>query len=206
MLKIGLTGGIACGKSTIADTLRGIGVPVLDADQVARDVVAIGSVGLQKIVDFFGTKVLLTDGSLNREALRGLILQDLSAKKQLETITHPLIFQSMQEWQHQQEIEGATVTVIEAALMVETGSYRMYDGIIVASCSRHIQEKRLIERNNISQSEAQRWIASQMSLTEKEKVADWVIQNDHSLQTLQGTVVENWTQFVHTIQQKQTTV
>jgi len=206
MLKIGLTGGIACGKSTIANTLRGIGVPVLDADQVARDVVAIGSVGLQKIVDFFGTEILLTDGSLNREALRGLILQDLKAKKQLEAITHPLIFQSMQEWQHQQEIEGATVTVIEAALMVETGSYRMYDGIIVASCSPHIQEKRLIERNNISLSEAQRWIASQMSLTEKEAVADWVIQNDHSLQTLQRTVVENWTQFVHTIQQKQTTV
>ncbi len=206
MLKIGLTGGIACGKSTIADTLRGIGVPVLDADQVARDVVAVGSVGLQKIVDFFGTEILLADNSLNREALRSLILQDLNAKKQLEAITHPLIFQSMQEWQQQQEIEGATVTVIEAALMVETGSYRMYDGIIVASCSRHIQEERLIERNNISLSEAQRWIASQMSLAAKEKVADWVIQNDHSLQTLQRTVVENWTQFVHTIQQKQTTV
>ncbi len=206
MLKIGLTGGIACGKSTIADALRGIGVPVLDADQVARDVVAVGSVGLQKIIDFFGTEILLTDGSLNREALRGLILQDLNAKKQLEAITHPLIFQSMQEWQQQQEIEGATVTVIEAALMVETGSYRLYDGIIVASCSRHIQEERLIERNNISLSEAQRWIASQMSLAAKEKVADWVIQNDHSLQTLQRTVVENWTQFVHTIQQKQTTV
>ena len=206
MLKIGLTGGIACGKSTIADTLRTIGVPVLDADQVARDVVAVGSVGLQKIVDFFGTEILLADNSLNREALRSLILQDLNAKKQLEAITHPLIFQSMQEWQQQQEIEGATVTVIEAALMVETGSYRMYDGIIVASCSRHIQEERLIERNNISLSEAQRWIASQMSLAAKEKVADWVIQNDHSLQTLQRTVVENWTQFVHTIQQKQTTV
>ena len=200
MLTIGLTGGIACGKSTVASIIQNLGVPVLDADQVARDVVAVGSDGLNAIKRVFGTNICLHDGQLNRVALRNVILHNPDAKKQLEDITHPRIFQAMIVWQQQQVNLGHSISLVEAALMVETGSYKMYDGVIVTSCSPELQCQRLMKRNNITEVEARRWIESQLPLPEKEAIADWVIHNNGSLQSLQHTIVQGWPKFLAQIQ------
>lgn len=204
MLKIGLTGGIACGKSTVASIIRDLGVPVLDADQVARDVVAVGSEGLEAIKYTFGAEICIDDGQLNRIALRNIILHNPEAKKELENITHPRIFKAMIVWQQQQVTLGHAVSLVEAALMVETGSYKMYDGIIVTSCSPELQSQRLMERNNITQTEAKRWIESQLPLEEKEALADWVIHNNGSLKSLQHTIVQGWPRFLTQVQKGST--
>ena len=204
MLKIGLTGGIACGKSTVASIIRDLGVPVLDADQVARDVVAVGSEGLEAIKYTFGAEICIDDGQLNRIALRNIILHNPEAKKQLEAITHPRIFQAMVVWQQQQQIDGHSVSLVEAALMVETGSYKMYNGVIVTSCAPQLQCQRLMNRNHISETDAQRWIANQLPLREKEAVADWVIQNNGSLKSLRDTIVQGWPRFLTQVQEGST--
>jgi dephospho-CoA kinase len=200
MLKIGLTGGIACGKSTVGSIIQKLGVPVLDADQVARDVVAVGSDGLNAIKSAFGADICLHDGQLNRIALRNVMLHNPEAKKELEDITHPRIFKAMIVWQQQQVALGHSVSLVEAALMVETGSYKMYDGVIVTSCSPELQCRRLMERNHVTEMEAKRWIESQFPLEEKEAIANWVIHNNGSLQSLQHTVVQKWPKFLTQIQ------
>jgi dephospho-CoA kinase len=204
MIRLGLTGGIACGKSTASSVFQSLGVPVLDADQVARDVVSLGSVGLSEIVQHFGTDVLHSDGTLHREALRNIIIQDSSAKQTLEQITHPKIFQHMSEWQQHHAEGGTPVTIVDAALMVETGSYKIYDALIVVSCDPETQESRLMARNAIDRQTAIAWINSQMPLSEKVKLADWNIENNDSIETLQHHIVEHWPQFLSQVQQRHT--
>ena len=199
MLTIGLTGGIACGKSTVSNCIAELGVPTLDADVVAREIVAPNSNGLVEIVHRFGTKILLSNGELNRPALRNIILSDTQAKSDLEAITHPRIFMAMKSWQEQQATNGHKACVVEAALMVETGSYKLYDGLIVATCSRANQLSRLMERNDLSPEEATRWINSQLPLAEKERLADWVIYNDGTLEELRDTVRSSWASFIDSL-------
>ena len=201
MVRLGLTGGIACGKSTASSVFQSLGVPVLDADQVARDVVSLGSAGLSKIVEHFGTDVLHADGTLHRESLRNIILQDASAKHALEQITHPKIFQRMSAWQQLHEQRDTPVTIVDAALMVETGSYKRYDAIIVVSCDPETQRSRLINRNTIDRQTAIAWINSQMPLSEKVKLANWNIENNYSIETLQQHIVEHWPHFLIQVQQ-----
>lgn len=199
MLKVGLTGGIACGKSTVATVLKNIGVPVLDADQVARDVVAVGTEGLAEIKNHFGADICLSNGELDRSKLRDIILNSPEQKKRLESITHPRIFLEMMQWQQSQEKAGMQATVTEAALMVETGSYKMYDAMIVATCSPDIQLRRLMDRNNIPVATAQKWIASQMPLSDKVTVADVVIQNNDSIEELRAQTIQKWTKLLRTL-------
>ncbi len=196
MLTIGLTGGIACGKSTVSSCLTELGVPTLDADIVAREVVAPGSDGLAEIVQRFGQEVLLADDTLNRPALRNIILSNAKAKRDLEAITHPRIFTAMTLWQEQQAAAGHVACVVEAALMVETGSYKLYDGLIVATCSQEHQLQRLMKRNDLSRDAAQQWINSQLPLSDKERLADWVIENNGTLNTLRETVRSGWATFI----------
>ena len=127
---IGLTGGIACGKSTVAAILRDRGVPVLDLDQVARQIVEPGQPALAEIAARWPEVV--AEGRLDRRALGAKIVQDPAAKKELESITHPRIWLQMEQWIAAQT---APAVVIEAALMVETGSYLRYDRLIVVSAS-----------------------------------------------------------------------
>lgn len=204
MIRLGLTGGIACGKSTASTVFQSIGVPVLDADQVARDVVIPGSQGLSEIVHHFGTAVLHNDGSLNRETLRNIILKDPSAKERLEQITHPKIFQQMSRWQVHQMQLGTPVTIVDAALMIETGSYKLYDAIIVVSCDEVIQQTRLMTRNALDRQTAIAWINSQMPLSDKIALADWNIENNESIESLQQHITEYWPRFLDQVQQRLT--
>lgn len=197
MRRIGLTGGIACGKTTVSQFLQAKGIPLLDADQVARDVVQIGSKGLQEIMETFGSQYLLEAGGLNRIALRQRIIQDPTAKKKLEQITHPKIFKSILDWEKEQLLTDHKISIVDAALLIETGSYRRYDSIIVVRCDSELQIKRLMARNQISFKEASGWVATQMPLPEKENYADILVDNSGTLKELQSLLEIIWSSLLN---------
>lgn len=190
MRTVGLTGGIACGKSTVADLLRARGVPVLDLDRVARDVVAPGEPALAEIAARWPSVVV--DGGLDRKALGALVVSDPDVKRALEGITHPRIWERMERWLAEREREGAQVAVVEAALMVETGSFRRYDKLLVVSCPPEVQRARLAAREGYDAATVERWLAAQMPLAAKEAVADVVIHNDTSADVLAARTDAAW--------------
>lgn len=176
MISVGLTGGIACGKSTVAAWFREQGVPVLDLDQVAREVVAPGEPALAEIAAAWPHVVV--DGQLDRRQLGALIVADPEAKRRLEAITHPRIWERAEAWMAHQAAAGAGLVLVEAALMVETGSYRRYDQLLVVTASPEIQQKRLAAREGYDAATVSRWLAAQLPLAEKERLANLVIHND----------------------------
>jgi dephospho-CoA kinase len=192
MRTVGLTGNIACGKSTVADLLRARGVPVLDLDQVARAVLAPGTEGLTEVVHRFGDPVLLPDGALNRQALGDIVMNDETARKGLEAITHPRIFVATQQWLEKQEKAGHETAVVEAALLVETGSWRMYDALLVVACTPEQQLDRLRARDGFEPSVAEKWMASQLAIEEKVALATAVVWNDGPIETLANKVDQAW--------------
>jgi dephospho-CoA kinase len=190
MRTVGLTGGIGCGKSTVAAILREQGVPVLDLDQVAREVVAPGEPALAAIASRWPTAVV--DGHLDRKALGAIIVADASARAALEAITHPRIWERMEAWLAARAIEGAAAAVVEAALMVETGSYRRYDVLVVVSCSPEVQAVRLAAREGYDAATVAKWQAAQMPLSQKAALADVVIENNGDAQALRARVMDAW--------------
>lgn len=195
MVTIGLTGGIACGKSTVAGILRDeLNLPVIDADQVSRDITARGTPGLAWIIDAFGEDVLTPDGSLDRGALGAMVRADPHRRKQLEAITHPLIREEIEGRLTALEAAGAAVAVVEAALMIEAGTSSHYDQIVVVSASPEIQKTRLMDRNGWTSEVADQWIANQMSAEQKESYATVVVRNDWDLAALRKAVLTAWGQ------------
>ena len=192
MIVVGLTGGIGTGKSTVASLLLELGAAVIDSDQVARAVVKPGSVGLRQIVDAFGPEALASDGDLDRAAMRRRITSDASAKATLEAITHPLIHEAIAGWLAERREDGTRVAVVEAALMIETGSYRSFPNVWVVTTDRDTQRERVQHRDGISPDEAQAIIDSQLPLVDKEAVATCLIVNDADLATLRGRVATCW--------------
>lgn len=174
MLRIGLTGGIASGKSTAERCFRELGVPVLDADQVARDVVEPGAPALDEIADAFGPGILTTDGRLDRAALRHIVFNDANARRRLEAITHPRIFAAIEAWF---ESQSAPYSVLSAALMVGGGSQKLVDRIVVVDAPVELQRARLIERDGASEELADRMIASQSSRESRLAAAHDVLLN-----------------------------
>jgi dephospho-CoA kinase len=194
MRTVGLTGGIACGKSTVADLLRGRGVAVLDLDHVARDVVAPGEPALNEIAALWPSVVV--GGALDRKALGAVIVADPAAKRALEAITHPRIWERMERWLAEQEAASAPVAVVEAALMVETGSYARYDKLLVVSCAPEVQRARLASREGYDAATVERWLAAQMPLAAKEAVANVVIHNDTSPEALATRTAAAWNEIL----------
>ncbi len=189
MLIVGLTGGIGTGKSTVAGMLRARGVPAVDADRVARDVVAPGTPGLERIVTAFGPDVLDAAGGLDRPRMRARIAADPGARKVLEGITHPLIGAAIQGWTAERAAEGHPAVVVEAALMVETGSYRLYPVVVVVTCSPQAQLARVVARDGAA---AAGLIGAQMPLAEKERHATHIIRNEGSTAELEAEVDRVW--------------
>jgi dephospho-CoA kinase len=193
MKTIGLTGGIATGKSTVARILRDeLGVPVIDADQVAREVVAPGQPALAEIAARFGDTVLLPDGALNRKALGALVMADPEARGALESITHPRIRAAIQQHLHALAEAETPAAAVEAALLVETGAYRLYDALLVVSCAPETQLQRLMSREGLSEPEARRWVQSQLPLAEKERLGTVVIHNDGDGEALRAQTHAAW--------------
>jgi dephospho-CoA kinase len=176
MLRVGLTGSIAVGKSFVAQTLAELGCAVLDADATAREVVAPGTVGLTSVVEAFGAEVLRDNGELDRARLAAIVFADAGKRELLNSILHPLIIAAQDEWLKRREQESPRgVAVIDAALMIETGSFRRFDHIVVAHCRPEVQLARLMSRNHLAREEAARRIAAQMPQAEKMRHADFLI-------------------------------
>ncbi len=186
----GLTGNIACGKSLVEDMLREEGVPVIDADAVARDIVRPGEPALAEIVDLFGSEVLNDDGTLNRQALGDIVFSDEHMRRDLEKITHPRIFKGIAQAIFDLQDEGHEFAVVSAALMVETGSYRMYGGLAVVTCDPEIQLQRLMARDGSEEWAAQERIDSQLSQEEKAAAADVVFDNSGTIEETRVQVLE----------------
>lgn len=178
MYKIGLTGGIASGKSTVSAWLAKQGAPIIDADIIARQVVEKGQPCLKQLVEAFGQTILLADGRLNRPLVGQLVFTDKAKRQKLNQIMHKAIKEKMAEQAAIYEKTGQIAAIYDVPLLVETGWYQWMDEVWVVAVSPKTQLKRLMLRNQYTEVEAKERIASQMALADKIKVADKVIAND----------------------------
>src|SRR4029450_9305795 len=176
MLKVGLTGSIAVGKTHVCDVFRELGCAVLDADRAARDVVEPGTKGLELVADAFGGSVLRPDGTLDRAKLGSIVFADEEKRQLLNSIIHPLVFEVQDRWLKELEREDPDgIAIVDAALMIESGGYRRFGTLIVAWGEPELQLQRLMARDNLSRADAERRIASQMPQDEKKRHADFLI-------------------------------
>lgn len=187
---VGLTGGIASGKSTVAKLFRALGVTVVDADEVAREVVERGSEGLAEIVAAFGDGVLAADGTLDRKRLAAIVFEDEGARKHLERITHPRILARSMQLMAAAASRGEALALYEAALLVENGSYKMLQALVVVAASADNQVLRVETRDGIDEAGARARMAAQVPLEQKIAVADFVIWNDGDLAALEARTRE----------------
>jgi dephospho-CoA kinase len=196
MRVIGLTGGIASGKSTAGRMLAELGAPVVDADQIARDVVAPGQPALAEIVDSFGPDVLLPDGTLDRKRVGAIVFGDGDKRRRLNAITHPRIGAATQAQLASLRERGAPVAIYEAALLVENGVHRALDGLIVVACDEATQRSRLVTRDGLSDAEARARMAAQAPLADKLAAATWVIDTSGDLAETRRQIGRVWEQIV----------
>lgn len=187
---VGLTGGIACGKTTVAKMFGDLGIPVIDADDLAREVVEPGTPGLEQIVREFGRGVLDGSGSLDRKKVGDLVFGDEAARDELNAIMHPLIRAAGSERIMAHQDDPAPYLLYEAALLVETSSYKAFSGLIVVSAEESLQRLRLIARDGFTVAEANARIASQLPLARKIAVADHVVTNNGDLDGTRRQVAE----------------
>jgi len=192
MLILGLTGGIATGKSTAAEMLEKMGAYRIDADQIAKEVVQPGMPAWKAIVDHFGPGVLLFDRKLNRNALASIVFHDQRERAKLEEITHPSIGEVIREQITLARKSGAKVALLEVPLLYETGLASLADKVLVVVADEAAQIARMLKRNNLSSEEARLRIRSQMPLAEKVRRADYVICNTGTPEELYALVWTLW--------------
>lgn len=185
MLVIGLTGGIGCGKTAVTDCFTSLGVPVIDADTVAREVVLPGQPALQAIAEKFGPEAITSEGSLNRNRLREHIFSDADAKRELEAILHPRIRAEMRR--QLSEVEGS-YAIFSIPLLLETGQDKTVDRILVVDCDPELQISRVTQRDDASESQTRAIIATQIDRKSRLTAADDIITNNGSLSELRPQV------------------
>lgn len=189
MLKVGLTGSIAVGKSHVLSILRDLGCHTIDADLIAREVVMPGTAGLQAVVDQFGPVVLTSDKTLDRQKLGAIVFGDERKRALLNSILHPLIIAAQDDViQKLDRDDPKGIVIIDAALMIESGGYRRLDKLIVVHCAPEIQLQRLMKRDGLSREAAEARIAAQMPQEEKKKFADFLIDTSGSFNETRAQV------------------
>jgi len=186
----GLTGGIASGKSSVSQILKGEGFAVVDADLIARQVVEAGSAGLKAVVDQFGTAVLRPDGSLDRKRLGQMVFGSPEKLLQLENILHPLVQQETSKQRQALHSAGHDFTFYDVPLLFEKKMQKEFDGILVVVASDQLQRQRIKMRDQLSDSEIQNRLQAQLPLAEKVNQATWVIHNNGSLQDLKKATLQ----------------
>lgn len=192
-MMIGLTGSIASGKSTVANYLRELGAEVIDADQVARQVVSPGTPALKEIVNSFGPSILQDDGTLNRKKMASIVFQDAKSKDKLESIIHPRIEEEIDRQMRKfTKTRPTDILVLEVPLLIEVGWHKKVDQVWLVAVDPAEQLRRLMARDKISLAEAQARIASQMPQAEKMKNAHVVIHNNGSPEEVKQQVKEKW--------------
>lgn len=191
MLRVGLTGSIATGKSFVSGVLAESGCRVVDADELARRVVEPGTEGLRAVAEEFGAGVLNASGTLDRARLGALVFGDAGRRERLNAILHPLIIAEqdalLRRWE---EEDPHGVAVVDAALMIESGGYRRFDKLIVVYCRPEVQLERLMHRNHLSREEAEQRIAAQMPQEEKLRYADFSIDTSGSFEETRARTEE----------------
>ena len=178
---VGLTGGIASGKSTVASFLREVGIPVIDADMLGHFVLAPEGSAYEAVIETFGADILKENGEIDRQKLGEKIFDNKEKRSKLEAITHPAIAELSRKAFAMIAERGESLAIYEAALLVETGVYKSLAALIVVSCSLAAQLTRIVGRDGLSREAASTRIASQYPLQEKLKVADYVIENEDDL-------------------------
>jgi len=189
---IGLTGGIASGKSTVSAKLKELGAAVIDADLLARDVVRKGEIAYNKIVQCFGADILLPNGDINRKKLGNIVFSDKEKLALLNSITHPEIINRMKERIQELKAEGAKVIVVDAAILIEMGLHKYVDSVWVLSVDRETQLKRLVERDKFNYREAENRVNSQFTDEVRKKYADVVIDNSKPIEEVEKRLEELW--------------
>jgi dephospho-CoA kinase len=195
---VGLTGGIASGKSTVAAMLARLGAAIVNADDLARAVVEPGREAWQEIVDSFGPAVLQEDRAIDRRKLRKLVFGDLAARKRLEAIIHPRVRALAEARIRDLGAAGRQLVVYEVPLLFEGNLHEWLRPVILVACDPATQRARLRNRDALDEAEAERHVAAQMSLSEKRKLADFVIENDGTVEQLEQQVRELYAQLTAT--------
>lgn len=195
MLRVGLTGSIAVGKSFVSGVLTELGCHVIDSDELARKVVEPETVGLGRVVEAFGAGVLRDDGTLDRAALGAIVFGSEEKRRLLNSILHPLIMAEqdalLNSWE-QEDPRG--VGIVDAALLVESGGYRRFDKLIVVYCRPEVQLERLMRRNSLSREDALARIDAQLPQEEKLKHADFAVDTSGSFEETRARVEEVYEQ------------
>lgn len=199
--RVGLTGGIASGKSTAAKFFGALGVPIIDTDQVARDVVEPGQPPLERLVERFGPSILTPDGHLDRPALRNIVFSDPKARADLEALTHPAIGAAVQA---RSAIAGGPYQVLVIPLLVEKSLGSQVDRVVVVDCEEELQIKRLQARDGSTLEQARAILNVQTSRTARLKAAHDVIKNDGDMSAVRDQVSELHTRYLELARQAQT--
>ena len=198
-LLVGLTGGIGSGKSLAARFFKEEGAYIIDADELSRDLVQPGKAALKEIVEFFGDFILELDGTLNREKLAKIIFQDINKKKALEVILHPKIIEKEQEeYSIIRANDPSAIVIIDAALLIESGNFECVDKVIVVQSSEEQQVKRILSRSSLTYNQILARIKNQMSLADKNKYADFILDNRLQPEDLMKNVVEIYKKLIKT--------
>ncbi len=188
MITIGLTGGIASGKSTVSAELKKMGLPVFDADAEARLAVAKGSEGLKQVIALLGNDYLTQTGELAREKVAEKIFHDKAALKNIENIIHKIVWEKAEQFINKHRAEQQKIAVLDVPLLIECGWHEMVDSVWLVAVSRQQQIERAMLRSGMKEAEVEARIAVQMSLDEKKKYADVVIDNSGTWENTLGAV------------------
>jgi dephospho-CoA kinase len=183
--RVGLTGGIASGKSTAAKFFGALGVPILDSDQIARDVVEPGQPPLERLVERFGPKILTADGHLDRPALRDIVFSDPKARADLEALTHPAIGAALEA---RSAVAGGPYQILVIPLLVEKNLAAHVDRVLVVDCDEELQVRRLRDRDGSTPQQVQAILKAQASRAARLKAADDVIHNDTDMSAVREQV------------------
>ncbi len=187
---VGLTGGIASGKSTVAAIFREMSIPVIDADQIAKEVVQNGRAAYSKIVETFGKGILQEDLEINRAALGQIIFHNEQERQKLNLIVHPEVRKEMLKQKEQLIAEQYQLVVLDIPLLFESKLTYLVDQVVVVHVNELVQLERLQKRNNLSKEDALARIKSQLPLTEKAKMADFIVNNNGSIAETKEQVIK----------------
>jgi len=189
MLRVGLTGGIATGKSTVGQMFVELGCHLIDSDSITHQLFEPGESVHDAVVKEFGARILAPDGTIDRRVLGGIVFRDPQARLKLNSLVHPAVIQRQQDWLKEVESrDPAGIAIVDAALMIEVGTYKNYDKVIVVTCRPEIQKQRLMERSGLKEEEIDARIRAQMPMNEKLKYANFVIDNSGTLAETRGQV------------------
>jgi dephospho-CoA kinase len=191
MLKVGLTGGIATGKSYVVSVLGELGCETSDADRLAHEAIAPGRPAYEEILAAFGREILDSEGRIERARLGRIVFADAEARARLNAIVHPRVYEAQQAWFAEVEARNPdAIAVVDAALMIETGSYRRFDLLVVVHCRPELQLERLTARSGLAREDAEARIKAQMPSDEKLKYADYSIDTSGGFEDTRRRVVE----------------